>query len=112
MAESDFLHRLRARGEEVLTQVSAELSNNPRFMQAMAGAMRGKQKLDDAVARAVRQMNVPTRSELKRLGARIDALEGEIAALKRKSKAAPKAGAKGKPAARRPATRQGAKAAG
>ena len=33
-----FLNRLRSRGEEVLTQVSAELSQNPRFMRAMAGA--------------------------------------------------------------------------
>ena len=40
-----FLNRLRSRGEEVLTQVSAELSSNPRFMQAMAGALRGKEKL-------------------------------------------------------------------
>ena len=76
--DSGFLNRLRSRGEEVLTQVSAELSSNPRFMQAMAGAMRGKEKLDEAVARVLRQMNVPSRSELKRALARIDALEREV----------------------------------
>ena len=70
-----FLNRLRERGEEVLTQVSAELSQNPRFMQAVAGAMRGKEKLEEAVGRVLRQMNVPTRSELKRAVARIEALE-------------------------------------
>ena len=58
-----FLNRLRSRGEEVLTQVSAELSQNPRFMRAMAGAMKGKEKLEEAVARVLRQMNVPSRSE-------------------------------------------------
>jgi hypothetical protein len=81
-----FLNRLRSRGEEVLTQVSAELSSNPRFMQAMAGALRGKEKLEQAVSRVLRQMNVPSRSELKRALARIDALEREVAALKGKAR--------------------------
>jgi len=90
------LGRLRSRGEEVLTQVSAELSQNPRFMRAMAGAMRGKEALEQAVSRVLRQMNVPSRSELKRAVARIDALEREIAALKRKAGGS----AAAKPAAR------------
>jgi len=81
-----FLNRLRSRGEEVLTQVSAELSSNPRFMQAMAGALRGKEKLEQAVSRVLRQMNVPSRSELKRALSRIDALEREVAALKAKAR--------------------------
>jgi polyhydroxyalkanoate synthesis regulator phasin len=85
--DSGFLNRLRSRGEEVLTQVSAELSSNPRFMQAMAGALRGKEKLDEAVSRVLRQMNVPSRSELKRALARIDALEREVAGLKAKARA-------------------------
>ena len=85
--DSGFLNRLRSRGEEVLTQVSAELSSNPRFMQAMAGALRGKEKLEQAVARVLRRMNVPSRGELKRALARIDALEREIAALKAKRRA-------------------------
>jgi hypothetical protein len=87
--DSGFLGRLRSRGEEVLTQVSAELSSNPRFMQAMAGALRGKEKLEQAVSRALRQMNVPSRSELKRALARIDALEREVAALKSRPRAKP-----------------------
>ena len=82
-----FLNRLRSRGEEVLTQVSAELSSNPRFMQAMAGALRGKEKLEQAVSRVLRQMNVPSRSELKRALARIDTLERDVAALKAKTRA-------------------------
>lgn len=85
MDEQDgFIDRLRSRGQEVLTQVSAELSQNKHFMQAMAGAMRGKERLEEAVGRALRQMNVPTRSELKRATARIEALEKEVAALKRR----------------------------
>jgi polyhydroxyalkanoate synthesis regulator phasin len=83
MDETGFLNRLRSRGQEMLTQVSAELSQNPRFMQAVSGAMRGKERLEKAVARVLRQMNVPTRAELKRAVARIEALEKELAALKR-----------------------------
>jgi hypothetical protein len=75
--DTGFLNRLRERGQEYLTQVSAELSQNPRFMQAVAGA---------------------TRSELKRAVARIDALEKQLAAQKR---ARPKA-AKSRDRARKP----------
>jgi hypothetical protein len=83
MKDTGFLNRLRSRGQEVLTQVSAELSQNPRFMQAMAGAIRGKEKLEKAVGRVLRQMNVPSRGEWKRVVARIKALEKEVAAHKR-----------------------------
>ena len=82
------LGRLRSRGEEVLTQVSAELMSNPRFLKAMEGAARGKERLEEAVGRALKQMNVPTRTELKRALSRIETLEREVAALKVKAKAA------------------------
>lgn len=97
--DTGFLNRLRERGHEYLTQVSAELSQNPRFMQAVAGAMRGKEKLEEAVGRVLRQMNVPTRSELKRAVARIDALERQLAARKR---ARPKAASSRKKARKPP----------
>ena len=79
---------LRARGEEFLTQVSNELMSNPRFIQAMQAAVRGKEWIDDAVARALRTMNVPTRTEFKRAVARLDALERELAETKRQAAAA------------------------
>jgi uncharacterized membrane protein YccC len=81
------LGRIKARGEEVLTQVSAELTSSPRFMKAMEGALRGKEKLEEAVGQALKQMNVPTRSELKRALSRIESLEREVAALKARAKA-------------------------
>jgi len=98
------LDRLRSRGEEVLTQVSAELMSNPRFLKAMEGAMRGKERLEDAVGQAFKQMNVPTRTELKRALSRIETLEREVASLKAKAKSRPAAvrkpiGRKAKPAA-------------
>ena len=97
--DGGILGRIRARGEEVLTQVSAELTSNPRFAKAVAGAMRGKERLEEGIGRALRQMNVPTRSELKRALSRIEALEREVAELKAKARAA---AARRRPAARKP----------
>ncbi len=71
--------RLKARGEEVLSQISGELMSNPRFMKAMETAWQGKAKLDEAVARALKTMNIPTRTEFKKALRRIDALELEVA---------------------------------
>jgi hypothetical protein len=93
------LGRIRARGEEVLSQVSAELASNPRLARAMEVAMRGKEKLEEGVGRALRQMNVPTRSELKRALSRIETLEREVAELKAKARARP--AARRRPAARK-----------
>jgi polyhydroxyalkanoate synthesis regulator phasin len=81
---------LRARGEEFLTQVSNELMSNPRFIRAMQAAVRGKEWIDQAVAQALRTMNVPTRSEFKRALARIDALERELADVRRQAAATKK----------------------
>ena len=78
---------LRARGEEFLTQVSNELMSNPRFIRAMQAAVRGKEWIDQAVAQALRTMNVPTRSEFKRAVARIDVLERELADVRRQATA-------------------------
>ncbi len=80
--QMSLLERLKARGEEVFGQISGELMANPKFMKAVEGALRGKQKLDQAVGHALKTMNVPTRSELKKALSRIEALEGEVAALK------------------------------
>ena len=94
--DKSMFDRLRARGEEVLGQVSGELMQNEHFMKAMQGALEGKQKLDQAVGRAMKTMNVPTRTEVKRAVARIEALEREVAALKGKLE-----GAQARPAAQR-----------
>ena len=118
------LDRIRSRGEEVLTQLSAELMSNPRLMKALEGAMRGRERLEQAVAVALQQMNVPTRSELKRASGRIEALERQVADLRKQVRARRPAttprsavrqavarqGAGGKPAPRR-ATPKGVPAA-
>lgn len=104
MSEVNVFERLKAKGEEVFAQVSAELMQNPRFVKAMQGAMqgaaRGRETLDLAVGRALKSMSVPTRAELKKLTARIESLEAQLAALKAKARARPRAPARTKPAAR------------
>jgi hypothetical protein len=96
---------IRARGEEFLTQISNELMNNPRFIRAMQTAMRGKEWVDQAVAQALRTMNVPTRTEFKRAVARIETLEQELAETRRQATAAA-AAARRAPAATRPRARR------
>ena len=98
---------LRARGEEFLTQVSNELMSNPRFIRAMQAAVRGKEWIDQAVAQALRTMNVPTRSEFKRALARIDVLERELADARRQAAAPRRRAARKK--TRRPRTAKPAK---
>jgi hypothetical protein len=69
---------------------------NEHFVKALQGAMRGKQKLDEAAAHALKQMNIPTRSEFKRALARVEALEQELQRLK--AQAARRSRARRKPA--------------
>jgi polyhydroxyalkanoate synthesis regulator phasin len=74
--------RIRARGEEVFGQVSQELMKSPHFVKAVQGALKGKEKLDEAVGKALKTLNVPTRTEFKRVVSRLEALEAQIASLK------------------------------
>jgi hypothetical protein len=82
--------KLKERGEEVLQQISNEVVASPVFAKAMEGAMKGKQRLDQAVGQALKQMNIPTRTEFRRAVHRIEQLEAELAAVKASAAAAPK----------------------
>ncbi len=95
------LKDLKERGDEMLTQISGELMQNPHFMKAMEGAMRGKQRLDAAAAQALRGMNIPTRSEFKRALSRVESLEQEVETLKAKLKKPAGKNARGKKAGKR-----------
>ena len=80
--EDSVFQRLKERGEEMLTQISGELMSNPHFIKAMQAAMQGKEMLDRAVARTLKNLNIPTRTEFKKAAHRIDVLEKELAELK------------------------------
>jgi hypothetical protein len=92
VTDDNLFERLRARGEEMFTQLSSQLMENPQFVKAMQGALKGKQVLDEAAARALRQMNIPTRSEFKKAVTRIESLEKELSELRAK-KSVSRAGA-------------------
>jgi hypothetical protein len=98
---------LRARGEEFFTRVSNELMSNPRFIKAMQTALRGKEWVDQAVAQALKTMNVPTRTEFKRALARIETLERELAETRREAAEAAAHARKPAATAHRPATARG-----
>jgi hypothetical protein len=100
--------KLKERGEEVLSQISDEVVNSPYFHRAMEGVMKGKEQLNQAAAQALKQMNIPTRSEFKKAMSRIDSLEQELNAMKAEKEAAAAAAAAApakaaaRPRARRP----------
>jgi len=76
------LERLKEQGGEVLNRISDEVMSSEYFAKAMQGAMKGKEMVDQAVGKALKQMNIPTRTEFRRAVQRIDALERELAELK------------------------------
>jgi hypothetical protein len=82
MSERDVFEEWKARGERVLGLLSAELMQNEHFVKALQGALRGKQRLDEATSQALKRMNIPTRTEFKRALARVEALEQELEKLK------------------------------
>jgi polyhydroxyalkanoate synthesis regulator phasin len=95
--------RLLSRGNAVIEQVSADLMSNPHFLKAMQQALKGKQVLDLAVARALKNMSIPTRTEFKKALGRIEALETRLAALEAKPPTRKRRAPRAKAAARRPA---------
>jgi len=82
--------RLRTSTEGVIGQISAELMKSPAFMKALQQALRGKEALDRAAARALKQANIPTRTEFARALRRIEALEAELAELKAAARPKPR----------------------
>jgi hypothetical protein len=100
----DVFDFLRTRGSAVMSQVSDELMKSPAFIRALETAYQGKERLNGAVGRALKTMNVPTRSEFKRAVARIEALERELEDRKRAPEAPARPAAKRRPASRRKKT--------
>jgi hypothetical protein len=92
---------LRTQGEAFVNQVSNRLMGDPRFIKALQTALKGKEWLDQAVAQALRTMNVPTRTEFKRALSRIEALEQELAEVRREAAAARRAATARKARARK-----------
>lgn len=71
---------LKAQGQEFFGQLAGALMSDPRFMRAMERAWQGKAALESAAARALKEMNIPTRTEFQKAVKRIEALEARLAA--------------------------------
>lgn len=87
MSERSVFETIRSQGEQVFNKVAGSLMQNPQFMAAVQKASQGKTTVDKLVGRALKQMNIPTRTEFKRAVARIEALEAELAELKARAAA-------------------------
>lgn len=78
MKDRTIFDELKAKGEEFFTKMSNELMSNPNFTRAMQAAWWGKEKLDQAVAQALRSMRIPTREEFDRALRRLQDLEDQV----------------------------------
>jgi hypothetical protein len=87
MKDRTIFDELKARGEEFFTRMSGELMSNPNFTRAMQAAWWGKEKLDQAVAQALKGMRIPTRDEFDRVLRRVEQLADEVDRLKATSRA-------------------------
>jgi hypothetical protein len=90
--------RLSARGEEALADLAQALLDNPWLNQALQVAVDARERASQASATAMRNVGVPTASDLERLGRRLrsvserlesvedalDRLEREVGELRRR----------------------------
>lgn len=74
--------RIRTGTGGLFSQLSGELMQSPAFMKAVQRALQGKELLDRAATRALKQASIPTRTEFKRALGRIEALESELDELR------------------------------
>jgi hypothetical protein len=77
--EGGLVGRLAERGEEAVTRLVDELSNNPRVTDALGRAMSAKGKVDAGARRTLSQMGVAAADELKDLRKQIERLERRLA---------------------------------
>jgi polyhydroxyalkanoate synthesis regulator phasin len=108
--EGGFVERLAERGEEAVTRLVDELSNNARVSDALGKAMSAKGKVDAGARRTLSQMGVAAADELKDLRKQIERLEGRLARLEGGGSKAPRsssrASAKSSETKKKPTTRK------
>jgi polyhydroxyalkanoate synthesis regulator phasin len=108
--EGGFVERLAERGEEAVTRLVDELSNNARVSDALGKAMSAKGKVDAGARRTLSQMGVAAADELKDLRKQIERLEGRLARLEgggsTASRSSSRASAKSSETKKKPTTRK------
>jgi len=73
--------RLSARGEEALGEVAQALLDNPVFKQMLEAAFGARDAASNATAQALKNLNLPTASEVDRLARRLRALSERLEAV-------------------------------
>ena len=73
--------RLSARGEEALAEVAQALLDNPVFKQILDRAFGARDAANSATAQAMKNLNLPSASEVDRLARRLRALSERLDAV-------------------------------
>ena len=73
--------RLSARGEEALTELAQALLENPIFKQVLDRAFGARDAANSATSQALKNLNVPSASEVDRLERRLRALSERLEAV-------------------------------
>jgi hypothetical protein len=72
---------LRARGEEALGELAQAMLDNPLFSQALSKAFGAGERAIHAQRTALGALNVPTGSDVERLGQRLRSLSDRLEAV-------------------------------
>ena len=82
MSEGEGLRgRLSARGEEALGDVAQALLENPVFKQVLEAAFGARDAASNVTSQAMKNLNVPTASEVDRLTRRLRSLSERLEAV-------------------------------
>jgi len=76
--------RISARGTDALGDLAQALADNPLFNQALEVALGARERVNEAGAHAMRNLNVPTAADVDRLGRRLRAVSERLEAVEDK----------------------------
>ena len=70
--------RISSRGTDALGDLAQALADNPLFNQALEVALGARERVNEAGAHAMRNLNVPTAADVDRLGRRLRAVSERL----------------------------------
>jgi hypothetical protein len=76
--------RISSRGTDALGELAQALADNPLFSQALQVAFDARERVNEAGAHAMRNLNVPTAADVERLGRRLRAVSERLEAVEDK----------------------------
>jgi hypothetical protein len=105
--DSGFVERLTRRGEEAVSRLLDELSQNPRVTEALGKAMSAKGRVEAGGRRTLSQVGLAAADELKDLRKQIERLERRLTRLESSSGTASKPTAKKAETKKKPTAKKG-----